>query len=66
MSRLERLEQQTAELNAEELKALRTWLDRFDAEVWDRQIQSDSKNGTPSRLVERALRDQEAGRSTKL
>ena len=43
MSRLEQLEQQIAQLDASELKALRAWFERDDAEVWDRQIESDSK-----------------------
>ena len=66
MSRLEQLEQQIAELDASELKALREWFERYDAEVWDRQIESDAKSGKLARLAERALRDHGAGRSTKL
>ena len=66
MSRLEQLEQQIAELDAAELKALRAWFERYDAEVWDSQIESDAKNGKLGRLAERALRDHQAGRSTEL
>lgn len=66
MSRLEQLEQQIVELDASELKALRAWFERYDAEVWDRQIESDAKSGKLARLAERALRDHQAGRSTEL
>ena len=66
MNRLEQLEQQIAELDASELKALREWFERYDAEVWDRQIESDSKSGKLAGLAERALRDHRAGRSTEL
>jgi len=66
MSRLEQLEQQIAELDASELKALREWFERYDAEVWDRQIASDAKGGKLDRLAQRALHDHRAGRSTKL
>jgi hypothetical protein len=66
MSRIEQLEKQIAELTPSELRALREWFDRYDADVWDRQIEADAKNGKLSRLVERALRDHEAGHSTKL
>lgn len=66
MSRLEQLEQQIAELDASELKALRAWFERYDSEIWDRQIESDAKSGKLSRLAERALRDHRAGRSTEL
>ena len=66
MSRVEQLEQQIAELDEAELKALREWFARFDAEVWDRQIEADAKNGKLASLAERALQDHAAGRSTKL
>jgi len=66
MSRVEQLEQQIAKLDPAELKALRAWFERYDAEVWDRQIEADSKGGKLSGLAERALRDHEAGRSTEL
>lgn len=66
MSRVEQLEQRIAELDAAELKELRAWFERYDAEVWDRQIENDSKNGKLSRLIDQALADDRAGRSTKL
>ncbi len=65
MSRVEQLEQQIAELDASELKALRAWFERYDAEVWDRQIETDAKSGKLGQLAERALRDHESGRSTE-
>lgn len=66
MSRVEQLEQRITELNASELRELRAWFERYDAGVWDRQIESDSKNGKLRRLVEQALSDDRAGRSTDL
>lgn len=57
MSRVEQLEQRIAELNPTELKELRAWFERYDAEVWDRQIENDSKSGRLRRLVEQALAD---------
>lgn len=66
MSRLELLEQQIAELDASDLKAFRAWFERYDGEVWDRQIESDAKSSKLGRLVERALSDHRAGRSTEL
>ena len=66
MSRVEQLEQQIAELDEAELKALREWFARFDSDVWDRQIEADAKNGKLASLAERALQDHAAGRSTKL
>ena len=66
MSRVERLEREIAELTTIELRALREWFARYDAEVWDSQIESDVKSGKLSTLMERARRDHDAGRSTKL
>lgn len=66
MSRVEQVEQRIAELDATELKELRAWFERYDAEVWDRQIESDSKSGKLRQLVDRALADDRAGRSTEL
>ncbi len=66
MSRVEQLEAQIAELDASELKAFRAWFDSYDAEVWDRQIEADAKRGKLTQLVERALSDPRAGRSTEL
>jgi hypothetical protein len=66
MSRVERVEDEVQNLNAEELRAFRNWFARFDAAAWDRQIAADADNGKLRSLAERALKDHEAGRSTVL
>lgn len=66
MSNVEQVECQVKGLNAEELRAFRNWFAQFDSEVWDRQIEEDSKNGALSSLADRALADHAAGRSTTL
>ena len=66
MSRVEQLEQGIAELDAAELKELRAWFERYDAEVWDRQIENDSKSGKLRRVIDQALADDRAGHSTEL
>ena len=66
MSRVDLLERQIAELDQDELRALREWFTRFDADDWDRQIASDSKRGKLAQMAKRALRDHDAGRSTEL
>ena len=66
MSRVEQLEQRIAELDAAELQELRAWFERYDAEVWDRQIESDSKDGKLRKLIDQALADDRAGHSTEL
>jgi hypothetical protein len=66
MSRVERVEGEVQNLNAEELRAFRDWFARFDAATWDLQIEADADNGKLRSLAERALKDHEAGRSTIL
>ena len=66
MSRVERVEGEVQNLSAEELKAFRDWFARFDAAAWDQQIEADADNGKLRSLVERALKDHEAGQSTLL
>ena len=66
MSKVERIEGEIKELSTEELATLREWFARFDAERWDQQLESDIERGKLDTIAERALRDHEAGRSTKL
>ena len=66
MSRVEHIEGQVKGLSVDELRAFRDWFRRFDAEVWDEQIEADAKNGRLRSLAERALQDHESGRSTVL
>lgn len=66
MSRVEKIEGEIRSLNRHEPKNLREWFDQYEAEVWDRQIEQDSKAGRLKALLERTLRDHEARRSTEL
>lgn len=66
MSRVEQIEGEIRTLTPDELKTLRDWFFQFDAEAWDQQIEADVRSGKLKSLVERAIRDHEAGRSTPL
>jgi hypothetical protein len=66
MSRVEHIERQVKSLTLDEMKAFRVWFARFDAELWDDQIESDAKNGKLLSLAEHALPDHESGSSTVL
>ena len=66
MSRVERIEGQVKSLSLEELKAFRDWFARFDAQLWDQQIESNAGDGKLLSLAQRALKDHESGRSTTL
>jgi len=65
MSRVENIKNQIKELSRNELTALREWFAGFDADAWDRQMEADINAGRLDTLAERALRDHNAGRSTK-
>jgi len=66
MTKVDQIECQIKDLNPEELKAFRDWFAQFDADLWDRQIEADAKNGKLLSLAERALHDHKTGRSTLL
>lgn len=66
MGRIEAIEKQIQALSAEELAEFREWFVRFDAEVWDRQIEADANAGRLDKLAERALKAHAAGQSTEL
>ncbi len=66
MSKLENLEKQIQQLSPEELAEFRRWYAEFDADLWDRQFESDVKAGKLDALAEKALRAHAARQSTKL
>ena len=66
MNRVEDIEGQVKNLNSEELKVFREWFASFDDEVWDAQIESDSRRGKLRSVVDRALRDHKLGQSSLL
>jgi hypothetical protein len=66
MSRVEEIEMSVRNLSLDELKTFRDWFAGFDAEIWDRQIEADAKNGKLKSLAEGAMHDHEAGRSTEM
>ncbi len=49
-----------------ELMDFGVWYKRFEAQVWDKQIEEDIKAGKLDRLAEEALADFEANRCTEL
>jgi hypothetical protein len=66
MSRVEQIESQIKDLTSKELQSLRAWFAEYDAQIWDRQFEADVRAGKLDRLAEDALREHEAGRSTRL
>ena len=66
MNRVEQLEQQIAELEASELKALLRGSSAATPRCGIAGSNPDGKSGKLGLLTERALRDHRAGRSTRL
>lgn len=66
MSPVEELENRIKTLSQSELRELREWLAEYDADRWDRQIESDMKNGRLDAVADQALLDHRENRSTKL
>jgi len=66
MKRVEKLENEIAELSPQEFSALRDWIIKFDADAWDRQFEADVKAGNLDAAAKRAFEDDAAGRSKRL
>jgi hypothetical protein len=66
MSRVEEIEAEIQQMSSQELASFRAWFVEFDAESWDRQFEADVKAGRLDALAAAALRDHDAGNSTKL
>ena len=66
MSKVESIEEQIEKLSPAELEAFRRWYSAFDAEIWDRQFESDVKAGRLDALADEALRAHTSGQSKPL
>ena len=66
MSKVEALEEEVRKLSPEELVAFRKWFEEFDAQTWDRRMETDALAGKLDALAEEALKDYQAGQTTPL
>lgn len=66
MTRVESIEKEVASLSEDELASFRGWFAEFDAAAWDRQIERDDRLGKLDTLIDEALREHRAGKSTDL
>lgn len=62
MTKLEKIEQQIAELDPADLKKLSEWLAEHREAAWDRPIEKDINAGRPGAHSEEALAASRAGR----
>ena len=63
---LEEIEKAVSELAPVELREFRAWYLKFDAELWDGQIEADVEAGRLEALAEAAINEHRAGKSRKL
>ena len=61
MGKVEALEREVEKLSPAELTAFREWFANYDADAWDRQIESDAKAGKLDRLAADSLAAHERG-----
>ena len=66
MGKVEHLEQQVASLAPDELATFRAWFVSFDADAWDKQIDSDAGTGRLDALAAAALDERRARRTKPL
>lgn len=66
MANLKELEQQVSSLSDEDFAAFRDWFEEFQADAWDRQLESGMKEGRLDPLVEHARQQHAAGKTTPL
>lgn len=66
MTKLEKIERDIVALQPAELHKLADWLAEYRAEMWDRQIEADSKSGKLDRLFAEAEADIAAGEVSPL
>lgn len=58
---VEEAEKAVAQLLMQQLKQFRVWFQKFDAEIWDGQIEKDIKAGKLDALAQAAIADHDAG-----
>jgi hypothetical protein len=66
MGAVEKLELLVKSLSPEELARFREWFAEFDAQIWDRQIESDAAAGKLDRLIDESMAEHRADKSRPL
>jgi hypothetical protein len=66
MSRVEEVERAVRDLSPQDLRQFREWFQRFEDELWDRQIERDAAGGRLDALAEEAMTEIREGRTGPL
>lgn len=66
MTKLEKIEQEIASLTPGEVAKLAQWFAAFQADLWDKQIETDARAGRLDRLAGQAIASHHAGKTRPL
>ncbi len=66
MSTVQDIQDAIRNLSSEDLTAFHEWFARFDASLWDKQLEKDVAAGRLDQLAEEALKDLREGRCIDL
>lgn len=66
MNTAQEIETAVRRLSPQERVSFRAWFAEYDADEWDRQLETDTAVGRLNWLIEEAKADFEAGRCTEL
>jgi len=66
MTRIQVVEQEVKKLDKAGLAVFRNWFRKYDAAIWDDQIEKDVHAGKLSRLAREALKAHKAGKTREL
>lgn len=63
---IQELRQAVIQLPPKDLVRFRVWFDEFDAQIWDKQFETDAESGKIDKIAEKALNDYRAGKAKEL
>lgn len=66
MTKLEKIEQEIASLTPGEVAKLAQWFAAFQADLWDKQIETDARTRRLDRLADQAVASHHAGKTRPL
>ncbi len=66
MATLKTIEREIMQLSEKELSEFRRWYAKFDADLWDAQIESDAATGRLDNLAEEALNEYYTGKAREI
>ena len=66
MTTLKDIQAAISRLSPKDVRRIHSWLDEFDAQAWDEQLESDVQAGRLDALADQAVKDSQAGRCKPL